>query len=646
MPEAKAPIKLSSPDQLKDALGGQDTTETKILPKKEKAKILAKKVLEALRAKTKEKKIEEIVEHLKQGVTAIVIHGKTVRTENGTELKEQNDLDTDGALDLFTQANIKYKSTDGTITSTPNIEVVGKGQKTQKKYKDGDIIVHIDSGGEGLEIRTAQDGSTHIFIDHHYQHDELPTSAAEDTYKILAQAGFIEKSPERDALIEMITNYDNLSYAQSKQFNADVFRNVWPKSMYALIDTVPYTQLKQWIAEGKDPMRPEFTQEELDTIKFKRERPTRVKGGIKKRVEEEITLGNYIKEVQEKVRDDMERSLPIAEQKMEKLGIKNFIEGVGKVLYISKDPEVVNGKNQFNKLNYAFLAARASGYDALVACNQGDNSFFVNVSAAQTARLIFERLQMILPGITLVRDVMIVPSSNNEERKLLNKDTFLKMIGLKRLSMKQAAMLEALLKETLSSKEATKTSAALVKAMSFGKTQEELLAMGFTVTDIRKALKEGKKRASQELPKHQALLKNEIYKKLYKESHNTTNFSNSLAKARDTDNFISYLENEIAEDTKNVNHKEIAADEDMKAYLTNKIAENTEALDYIKTTLAQYDTVEETADVEGEDSDTEIVDKKAAFMQAAQLLLIKRHAIEQMRAELVRLEKEEAGQEA
>jgi hypothetical protein len=251
----------------------------------------------------KEEVLKKISELLKKGVDRVVIHGHSLSKGGERSVKIQPDVDTRGALYLLNSYLITEEATkvSGKWTSVEKskyrkgseTEIVHKGQTTQRGGGKGKIIVHVDTGSRGPSIETQPDGSIHIFLDHHQkERDTTPTSATKIAFDTLVENKLIEDELPIRRMKDWITSYDNLSYTDHPKLksrdtrkNLQYLKEKWPKSIYALIDTVPFEKVLEWAREGRDPMDPEFTDKEKKE-KFKLEEDTRENTSLKKLIDE------------------------------------------------------------------------------------------------------------------------------------------------------------------------------------------------------------------------------------------------------------------------------------------------------------------------------------------------------------------------
>lgn len=382
----------------------------------------------------REKTVEQIIQLFNKGIYRVVVHGeRTIEGENGESyVKTTRDFDTIAAMELLNSSTVTYNNgTPGEVDGAQT-EFVPKGNITKgENIKKGQVIVHIDTGGKGLSVEKGADGSINVFIDHHQQeYEKTPTSATALMYEILRRGKFIGSEAWMGNLQAIATNFDNLTYVRSEKHTEAFLRETWPKSIMAVVEDVPFAQVKKWAAENRNILAPNFSQEELNGISFERERATKGKGGKKMRIKEIITLGQLVEERRQEINADLDYNIPKAQERMHREGIKDETPEVGKFVYNTKEPELLpNGKNRYIKFNHGFIAARAKGLDTLIAYNEQDKGLFINSS--RDLNPIYKKLKKVFPGLVLVRGVMILQSKKKEERDMMTREKLFEVLGLK-----------------------------------------------------------------------------------------------------------------------------------------------------------------------------------------------------------------------
>jgi hypothetical protein len=376
----------------------------------------------------REEVIENIGAILRNGVDKIVIHGNTVEKGDEVELEpkfaENIDLDTRGALFLFAMANgVKYN--EGSYT-----ELTKKGQQgsdgvffNNKKSED-QTTLYIDTSGEQLDYETTDKG-VKVFIDHHQKHfSKYATSATELAYEVLIKNKMIEAEPWMDNMVEFVTSVDNLSYSNHDKFNESFLEHKWPKSMYGIYKNVPFEKIVQWFKQGKDPLNPEFTDEEMgEVIGVKKD-----KDGSRK-----LTLKELISEKKLEIGLDI-RNAKLAVKVMESRGIKLESRRIGKVIYNKQDRQkdilkIDKDRNPTNKIYNGFLVAKALGYDTYATYNEKYNRFMVNTNTHDIYPL-YEDIKKTVPESVLVRGVMLMQPPGISNRKDMTEEKFLKILEL------------------------------------------------------------------------------------------------------------------------------------------------------------------------------------------------------------------------
>jgi len=126
---------------------------------------------------------------------------------------------------------------------------------------------------------------------------------------------------------------------------------------------------------------------------------------------EKVVLGAIIQKNQRAAFYATGEGLVIAQEQMEKKGIKNYTEALGAVLFNTTDPygdDDRGEKRNWLKGELGFLVAKASGYDTYVSFNENKgepskrNSYFIN-STTYNLNPTKEKLAEIVPGTIIVR---------------------------------------------------------------------------------------------------------------------------------------------------------------------------------------------------------------------------------------------------
>ena len=379
-----------------------------------------------------EEKIEvshkDVLEMLKKGVDRIVVHGGKIKNkENEFQNIIQPDLDVHGALYFLNL--IKDKSGNPTLVTYNDgsfTESVPKGQKAIEDAKPGEVIVHIDTGGEEFSAKKIN-GIMHIFIDHHSTEKKRPTSATQIMSEILSESQefkkMLDEKPWLKKFVRFVTNFDNLSYVDEKnaegknKFTPSSFANAWPKSLYALAQHLPFEDLVKAFEENRDPWKP-YNEAEMTKIISRMGK----KGDeLQKIIEENRKTAIFTV-------DAVRR----AEEANKTINIEESTPELGKIIY-HNFPTVQShdGKSFVNKIPnaYGFMATKAIGRDTYVVFNKEKKEFFLN-STTKDLTEVFERLQKRFPSATLVRGTMIFPPKNEAEWGDFSEEEFLELIGV------------------------------------------------------------------------------------------------------------------------------------------------------------------------------------------------------------------------
>jgi len=376
----------------------------------------------------REKVIKEIGEMLKGGIDKVVIHGNN--REKGDDVSVEPkfgrslDLDTQGALYFLNLAKeIKYKKNSRT-------ELSKKGEKT--KNKQSETVLYIDTSGERLSFKKGRNGKE-IFIDHHQESfSKYDTSATELMYEVLEKNKMIEKEPWMRDVADFVTDVDNLSYVKDEGFNEKSLEHKWPKSLFGIYKDIPFEKIATWIKEGRDPYKPDFTEDELNgtftRIKWKEEEGKQIA------IKQEISLRDIIKEKEEEIGADISNA-KFAVELMKKRGIKLESKEVGKIIYNKRDRQKEIGeldkkRNKVNRIDNGFLVAKALGYDTYATYYEEYNKFMVNTNT-YNLNPIHRNFKKIIPETVLVRGVMLMQPLGLSKRSKMTEEKFLKLLGLK-----------------------------------------------------------------------------------------------------------------------------------------------------------------------------------------------------------------------
>ena len=384
--------------------------------------------------------INKVVELIKkEGIGQVVIHGKDIYKEGKKteDLAFHSDLDTRMALALLNDPNINIISSDKLYTegATTSVIPMGGSEKNLDYKNPKGVRIFVDVGGEWMKVEEEDGKTTTIFIDHHGSGKKEPTSAAKMTYDIMDKSGLLKEKPEwlKDC-VKFVNDFDNLSYVEKKDVKGDkifsdkYFKYTWPRTLYALADTIPFETLIELKKSGKigDMSKP-FTRNEIEgeigniIIDTKDQNGNTVKKTIK-----EICIEKQKQAIHNSLA--IKRGQSYADKKGYNLNTKTF----GK-LALHDYPKVLNrnGKEYPNKIidKIAYLAAKAQGCEGIIIWNPKklDKRFFVNVNSAEMER-VGKELLALAPGTTEVRATFIFAPKDPENAKNITKEQFLDII--------------------------------------------------------------------------------------------------------------------------------------------------------------------------------------------------------------------------
>ena len=158
-----------------------------------------------------------------------VVHGAARRGKNGEiYLRKETDLDGRVVAALLHRAGL----------DTSKVEYVYPGQSIAKK-------TNLDTGNkDGVVV---EDGGETVFVDHHTTKSGNENSAAKETYKLLTEAGLLEKNPQWEKAVDFATKCDNMSYP------ADAYGPKSARTMVGLRNFLTFGQIVKLSAEGYTP---------------------------------------------------------------------------------------------------------------------------------------------------------------------------------------------------------------------------------------------------------------------------------------------------------------------------------------------------------------------------------------------------------
>ncbi|HAE36457.1 MAG: hypothetical protein UR85_C0002G0079 [Candidatus Nomurabacteria bacterium GW2011_GWF2_35_66] len=318
------------------------------------------------------------------------------------------DVDSKFANELLNKSkggNLNEIYNDGAVATIINT----KQRETEPAVKTKGVRVFLDVGGTWMKFE--KDGeTTTLRFDHHGSGKREPTSGSKMMYEFLKKAELIESTPELEKMVNFVVELDNLTYLDNKNekgdkiFNEEYFENVWPNTLYAIAEKIPFKVLQDLILSGKieNPSIP-FTKEQLEgelgqteAGKFTiAELCMRAKEGDKSKGE--LNIDGAVKTIKG-IKDSKRYA------KQEKLNLRNT--NIGNIVYYNYHGKVKTAGNTEFKVkianNLGFIGTRATGCDSFVNWNQevGEEKFFIN-STSPNLRGVADRINEKYPGCAI-----------------------------------------------------------------------------------------------------------------------------------------------------------------------------------------------------------------------------------------------------
>jgi len=318
----------------------------------------------------------------------------------------KQDLDTRMALEILNSFNNKEELGDIYNENAKSTIINIRQREMEPAEKTKGVRVFVDTGGSWMNFEVDGETTT-IRFDHHGTGAREATSGTKMIYEALKKAELLNDSPELEKLVNFVNEYDNLTYLNEvdengkKIFNEEYFRDVWPNSMYAIAEKMPFYSFAGLVMSGKikNPSVP-FTKEEIDGEigdivvgdKTIRELCTWAKEGNK-------SMGVKNIEGAVKTIKGVKDSRRYAKQ--EGLNLDNTT--LGKIIYNNYYGEVETAKNDKFKVkivdSLGFTGTKALGYDTYVSWNEeiGKEKFFIN-SNSQNLKSVADRINKKYPG--------------------------------------------------------------------------------------------------------------------------------------------------------------------------------------------------------------------------------------------------------
>jgi len=329
-----------------------------------------------LEANTPEERQEKFLAKSREVWRQFAVHGISITDKFTGRQKLLNRTDLDGAasLGIFKMAGFDVS----------DIQYVKPGEKVPGR-------IMVDTGYEsGLVV---EDNGT-VFFDHHGKDSNRASiSAAKLVYRVLAETGFLERTPALDALTKFITQVDNQTHPdlKTKEFweNSD-------KTILGLYRFMDFDHLLQFFQDGHSAT------DILSDDELKKYSPM-VQGQGKDAPPEYKLL---------KAKVEQRRNIDQSKAKLQELEQDGFVVNTkfGRIV-------VDIGK----KLQGGQLATRAYGYDGYLIYNPEANSFFLGINRG--------KLDFDPPQGVIVRDTMWIKPADKEPLSAVLKD-IINVIGV------------------------------------------------------------------------------------------------------------------------------------------------------------------------------------------------------------------------
>jgi len=349
--------------------------------------------------------VAKILEAAKKG---LVIHGEKFFKDGQESVLPKPDLDGRAALFILELAGMDYY---------PQLTFVKKGGSEPGK-------INIDTG-ERPSFVIEDDGG--VFFDHHGEEKDIKsesTSAAKIVYDKMIEFGLLKREEWLNNLVQFVTDTDNESYSTVDEDGENIFKNgKWAKSLYGLARILQFETIVKCMKQGRNPAYP-FSEKELDELIVE---VIVEKDDDKKKLEKvERSLADLCKKQQKEVNSSIE-GMNLAQEKMERAGIRSHTKNLGQVLFNSISEFDSKGKQYFmkDKLPIGFTLVRAF-VDSYVKWF-GDGFFITSkFHLGET----FEKIKEKFPEAKLIRGTMIVCPGKKDNGAAPSKDKLLKLLGV------------------------------------------------------------------------------------------------------------------------------------------------------------------------------------------------------------------------
>jgi len=357
-----------------------------------------------LEANTPKEKQEKFLAKSREVWRQFTVHGISIVDKFSGKQKLLNRTDLDGAASL---GILKMAGFD-----TSNVKYVKAGESM-----DGRIMV--DTGYEsGLVV---EDNGTAFFDHHGKDSNQASISAAKVVYRVLVEAGFLERTPALDALTKFITQVDNQTHPDLKT------REFWEnsdKTILGLYRFMDFDHLLQFFQDGHlatDSLGDADLMKYSPALKIIKDPAGKVQlrpvGGPE---EEELKKIDQFNIQHKEESKDVELKLEYKLLKARVEQRRNIDQSKIKLQELERDGFVVNTKHGRividigKKLQGGQLATRAYGYDGYLVYNPEVDSFFLGINRG--------KLDFDPPQGVIVRDTMWIKPADKEPLRAVLKD--------------------------------------------------------------------------------------------------------------------------------------------------------------------------------------------------------------------------------
>jgi len=350
-------------------------------------------------------------------------------------LTSGQDLDSQMALYLFNYLNNRTDKKGGLKNiygENAKSTIINTNQQEKIPLNENKgIRLFIDAGVEWIKIEK-EGKTTTIWLDHHGEGKRSPTSGTKMMYDLMKEAGILKESKENVEWVEKFVNfvneYDNLTYVNNKDFDQKYFENIWPNSLYAIAEMIPFELLMGLIKSGKikNPSIPfakkellgEFGTKKLSDLYEELVKSGHIEGPAplfdkegkdisgknvflenKKRKLGDLTILKLCQKRHTKPGDgaiSIIKNIKIAEDYNKKfagekkLNFDNTL--LGKVLYHNDYGTRLNAKGEEKNIyidnKTAFIGIKAMGYDTYVNWDGKNKNFYINSNHPKLSEIV------------------------------------------------------------------------------------------------------------------------------------------------------------------------------------------------------------------------------------------------------------------